>query len=68
MNPFSRTQFLLGSEAMEKLKNARIAVFGVGGVGGYTVEALAELWECSPQEAAKQTFENADRLFLSNFG
>lgn len=34
----------------------------------YTVEALAELWECSPQEAAKQTFENADRLFLSDFG
>jgi tRNA A37 threonylcarbamoyladenosine dehydratase len=41
MNPFSRTQFVLGSAAMEKLKNARVAVFGVGGVGGFTVEALA---------------------------
>ena len=38
---FSRTQILLGEEAVEKLKNARVAIFGVGGVGGYTVEALA---------------------------
>lgn len=38
---FSRTQLLLGEEAMEKLRNARVAVFGIGGVGGYTVEALA---------------------------
>ncbi len=38
---FSRTQILLGDEAMEKLKNARVAVFGIGGVGGYTAEALA---------------------------
>ena len=38
---FSRTQSLLGDEAMEKLKNARVAVFGVGGVGGYVAEALA---------------------------
>ena len=41
MDAFSRTQLLLGSEAMEKLKNARVAVFGLGGVGGYVVEALA---------------------------
>ena len=38
---FSRTELLLGCEAMNKLKNARVAVFGVGGVGGYVVEALA---------------------------
>ena len=38
---FSRTQLLLGEAAMEKLYNARVAVFGIGGVGGYTVEALA---------------------------
>ena len=38
---FLRTAFLLGSDAMEKLRNARVAVFGLGGVGGYTVEALA---------------------------
>lgn len=41
MNVFSRTELLLGSENMEKLKKTRVAVFGVGGVGGYVVEALA---------------------------
>ena len=41
MDAFSRTRLLLGSDAMEKLKNARVAVFGLGGVGGYVVEALA---------------------------
>lgn len=40
-NQFSRTQLLLGKESMERLRNARVAVFGVGGVGGFTVEALA---------------------------
>ena len=38
---FLRTQMLLGTAALEKLQNARVAVFGIGGVGGYTVEALA---------------------------
>lgn len=38
---FSRTQLLFGEEAMEKLKGSRVAVFGIGGVGGYCVEALA---------------------------
>lgn len=37
---FSRTALLLGDEALARLKNARVAVFGVGGVGGYAVEAL----------------------------
>lgn len=41
LNQFSRTQLLLGKEAMEKLKNSRVAVFGAGGVGGYAIEALA---------------------------
>ncbi|MBQ9686308.1 MAG: tRNA threonylcarbamoyladenosine dehydratase [Oscillospiraceae bacterium] len=40
LNSFSRTQLLLGPEAMEKLAGSRVAVFGIGGVGGYTVEAL----------------------------
>ena len=40
LNQFSRTELLLGKEAMEKLAKARVAVFGIGGVGGYTVEAL----------------------------
>ena len=38
---FSRTEMLLGAEAMKKLNNSRVAVFGIGGVGGYVVEALA---------------------------
>lgn len=38
---FSRTEMLLGVQAMEKLRHSRIAVFGVGGVGGYVSEALA---------------------------
>ena len=41
LNQFSRTQLIYGKENMEKLSNARVAVFGIGGVGGYTVEALA---------------------------
>ncbi|MBQ6152488.1 MAG: tRNA threonylcarbamoyladenosine dehydratase [Ruminococcus sp.] len=40
-NEFSRAQLLLGAEGMEKLKKTRVAVFGVGGVGGYACEALA---------------------------
>lgn len=40
-NQFSRTELLLGEKAIEKLHHARVAVFGLGGVGGYTVEALA---------------------------
>lgn len=40
MDALSRTRLLLGDEAMDKLKNATVAVFGLGGVGGYVVEAL----------------------------
>ena len=45
LNQFSRTQLVLGGEAMDVLANSRVAVFGIGGVGGYTVEALAR---CKP--------------------
>ena len=41
MDAYSRTRLLLGQDGMEKLKNAHVAVFGLGGVGGYVVEALA---------------------------
>ena len=37
---FSRTELLLGTEAMKRIQNSRIAIFGIGGVGGYAVEAL----------------------------
>lgn len=41
LNEFSRTELLLGAPAMQKLKESTVAVFGIGGVGSYTVEALA---------------------------
>ncbi|SHJ87463.1 tRNA A37 threonylcarbamoyladenosine dehydratase [Anaerocolumna jejuensis DSM 15929] len=41
LNQFSRTELLFGKDSMEKLKDARVAIFGIGGVGGYTAEALA---------------------------
>ena len=41
MNPWERTVELIGEESLEKLKNAKVAIFGIGGVGGFTVEALA---------------------------
>ncbi len=41
LNQFSRTQLLFGEAGMEKLQRRRVAVFGIGGVGGYAVEALA---------------------------
>lgn len=41
MEAFVRTELLLGREAIERLQQARVAVFGLGGVGGYVVEALA---------------------------
>lgn len=41
LNEFSRTELLIGREGMQRLKNAKVAIFGVGGVGGYVVEALA---------------------------
>ena len=41
MSKFDRTELLIGKQNLEKLQKSRVAVFGVGGVGGYTVEALA---------------------------
>lgn len=41
LNEFSRTELLIGAEGVERLKNARVAIFGVGGVGGHAMEALA---------------------------
>ncbi len=41
LHAFSRTELVIGSENLEKLKNAKIAIFGIGGVGTYAVEGLA---------------------------
>ena len=40
LNQFSRTELLLGKEALDELAGSRVAVFGIGGVGGYVCEAL----------------------------
>lgn len=40
LNQFSRTELLIGQDGINKLSNSRVAVFGIGGVGGYVVEAL----------------------------
>ena len=40
MNQFSRTELLIGKDGVEKLNNAKVAVFGVGGVGSFVVEGL----------------------------
>ena len=43
VDQFSRTELLIGKEGLEKLASSRVAVFGIGGVGGYTAEALVDV-------------------------
>lgn len=43
LDQYSRTQLLLGKDGIARLHSARVAVFGIGGVGSYTVEALARV-------------------------
>lgn len=57
---FLRTEMLLGSDAIIKLQNARVAVFGLGGVGGYAVEALAR------SGVGSLDLIDSDRVFVSN--
>ena len=57
---FSRTGLLLGAESLEKLGRSHVAVFGVGGVGGYAVEALAR------SGVGALTLVDADRVDISN--
>lgn len=59
-NQFIRTEILLGPEAMERLRRARVAVFGIGGVGGYVVEALAR------SGVGALDLIDGDRVSLSN--
>lgn len=60
MDEFSRTRRLVGQDAMDKLKNAKVAIFGVGGVGGYVVEALAR------SGVGKLVLVDNDTVSLSN--
>ena len=57
---FSRTRMLLGDEAVARLQQARVAVFGIGGVGGYAVEALAR------SGVGALDLIDSDRVVLSN--
>lgn len=60
LNKFSRTELLLGGEAMKKLYKSRVAVFGIGGVGGFAAEALAR-----SGVGGLDLFDN-DRVSLTN--
>jgi tRNA A37 threonylcarbamoyladenosine dehydratase len=60
LNAFSRTELLLGKEAMNRLKNSTVAVFGIGGVGSYTVEGLAR---CG---VGRLVLVDDDRICLTN--
>lgn len=60
LNQFSRTQLLLGEAAMERLAAAKVAVFGIGGVGGYAAEALAR------SSVASFVLVDDDKVCLTN--
>ncbi|MCD7828439.1 MAG: tRNA threonylcarbamoyladenosine dehydratase [Clostridiales bacterium] len=60
LNQFSRTELLIGKEGMERLSRARVAVFGIGGVGGFAVEALAR------SGIGSFVLVDSDRVCLSN--
>lgn len=60
LHKFSRTELLIGKEGLEILKNSHVAVFGLGGVGSYTVEALARAG------IGKLTLVDFDEICLTN--
>lgn len=60
MSEFIRSEMLLGQDAMKKLKNSSVAVFGIGGVGSYVCEALARTG------VGKLTFIDNDTISVSN--
>lgn len=64
---FSRTELLFGSEAMQELSSSRVAVFGIGGVGGYTVEALARsgVGELDLIDSDKVALTNLNRQIIA---
>ena len=64
---FTRTELLLGADAMEKLSSARVAVFGVGGVGGYVVEALVRcgIGAIDLIDSDRVSISNLNRLIIA---
>jgi tRNA A37 threonylcarbamoyladenosine dehydratase len=67
MQKFIRTEMLLGTEAVEKLKKSRVAVFGIGGVGGYALEALvrAGIGEIDVIDSDEVAASNINRQILA---
>ena len=67
MEKFLRTEMLLGTEAVEKLKKSRVAVFGIGGVGGYALEALvrAGVGEIDIIDSDRVAVSNINRQILA---
>ena len=67
IDAFSRSRMLLGAEGMERLKRARVAVFGLGGVGGYIVEALTRsgVGELDLIDPDRICFSNLNRQILA---
>lgn len=70
MDQFSRTGLLLGDEAMERIASSHVAVFGVGGVGGYVVEALARtgVGELTIVDADDVDITNLNRQIIATHG
>ncbi len=66
-NRHERTEMLIGKEALEKLKRSRVIVFGVGGVGGYTVEALARagVGHIALVDSDKVAYSNINRQIIA---
>ena len=66
---FSRTELLLGQEAMDRLRQSRVAVFGIGGVGGHVVEALARagVGHLELIDHDKVSMSNINRQIIATF-
>mgnify|MGYP005802884783 FL=1 len=60
INEYSRTELLIGEEALEKLRNASVMIFGVGGVGSHCIEALAR------SGVGKLTLIDNDKVSVTN--
>ena len=70
LNQFSRTQLLYGKEAMDKLKNSRVSIFGLGGVGGYVGEALvrSRIGSFDLIDDDKICLTNPNRQIIATYG
>lgn len=68
-NQFQRTEMLLGADGMERLKRLRVAVFGVGGVGGYAVEALVRsgMGAVDIFDSDKVSLTNLNRQIIASY-